>query len=78
MNISMDSMKHSLWHKITSYFLIIVMAMQFTLPSVALAITSISNEQLNQELSQEQMFMRSVLTARLYERSKYIPPVPLS
>ena len=78
MNISMDSMKHSLWHKITSYFLTIFMTMQFTLPSVAVAMTSISNEQLNQELSQEQMFIRSVLTARLYERSKYIPPVPLS
>lgn len=74
----MDAMKHSLWHKITSYFLTIFMAMQCTLPSVAVAMTHISNEQLNQELSQEQMFIRSVLTARLYQRSQYIPQVPLS
>ena len=74
----MDTMKRSLWHKVTSYVLTAFMMMQLTLPSVASAMTSISNSQLNDELTAEQMFMRSALAPYLYERSRYIPKLPSS
>ncbi|MDK2596181.1 DUF637 domain-containing protein [Pseudoalteromonas obscura] len=73
MNTSMENIKRSLWHKATSYGLTLFMMLQLTLPSVASALTSVSNEQVQHDLTSEQMFIRSVVSDYLYQRSSYIP-----
>ncbi|WP_081228035.1 DUF637 domain-containing protein [Pseudoalteromonas luteoviolacea] len=76
MNTSMETIKRSSWHKVTSYALTFFMMLQLTLPSIAAAQTSAVNAQINQELTTEQLFARSVISAYLYERSKYIAKPP--
>ena len=78
MIISMDKIKKSTWHKFTSCFLSIFFIFQLTVPSIALAVTHINDSDLDKELTSEQMFVRSVISDYLYEKSKYISASPSS
>ncbi|KZN59331.1 hypothetical protein N473_03990 [Pseudoalteromonas luteoviolacea CPMOR-1] len=69
----MENIKRSFWHKATSYGMAFFMMLQLTLPSVASAMTSVSSGQVEHDLTSEQMFIRSVVSDYLYQRSSYIP-----